>query len=1063
MKRIFSSVFIFMLIFTLSSCGSKEKKEDEKPEYKEQVKQEISVEKGGMLKTSDESVSIEVPGGALDSDTTITMTVYDVSNYPEANDKDAEVISAVVEFEPSGIVFKKPVFITMKSLKDVKDKVITAAVYRDSKGEWSYSEHGAAVKISGVDEAGDPIMTTAAGDPIMLSAAGDPIMMSAAGDPIMLSAAGDPIMVTAAGDPIMNSAAGDPIMMTTGHFTAYTFIAVNPKEPVEEPDDDDKDSDDDTSDVEVSEDDDEISDEDDDEISDEDENDIEMSEDDDEISDVETADEDADEPVNDEDGTPVVVDEDENPVVDEDTDTTPVPEPELLVSKVLCTGQTHCTNGESIIECPKEGEEFYGQDAQYVVSKGCIPHKYTIGDLFEEEGATANYQLIDESTGLRWVVFFNNSSVNHEAAEEKCAALTAGGYEWRLPTVKEALSIADHDRYNPAANTFYFSFGGSFWTGTPVADDEEGKFWLYSSDYGYVDPDGYGSAYYTACVSGEEYGKSVEIEVKTIGGDNVGFDSATNLMWAQPSSDNMSWKEALKYCENLTYAGKSDWRVPNKNELLTLIDYSATSYGGYSYFWTSTFMPYYGSEGIFIVDLDGNINYYTPYSDEYEYSVLCVRSDTKPLPEGKTIPYCNESRIAPCEDAATGRVWSSSDYSGIYRDELWWKYKAVQCRESNEGGISQWRIPTIDEIRELLPLYDRLKPDGECKVTTECDDYYNAACFDSGVCSPGNEIIMSSLFDYKGVYISGTMSHQGVESEGLDYSWVVDLTTGSLKSYNKHYGDRSESRCIMDLSIPALPEFPHTDSENHLIWSSLSKYNGYWYDAVRHCKTLNEGGSNNWRVPTIAELNTLVKSDPSSDPDQPNVTGRYSVFSDISTLWSSTYEGELKVFDFMNAYEAGVSDDFYEAKTRCVRSEDAPANVSEIQYPFENIDGLVWSELSEETFYGLYSSRDYCSGLNTLNYGGYSEWRLPRPEELATLIRKSVCTNKSDFNSSNYSATCDIRTFDGYSILGDADIVISEGDYDYVFLYDFAKGSMNRYVSFSGGRVRCVVRVEGQV
>lgn len=873
----------------------------------------------------------------------------------------------------------------------------------------------------------------------------------------MLSAAGDPIMVTAAGDPIMNSAAGDPIMMTTGHFTAYTFIAVNPKEPVEEPDDDDKDSDDDTSDAEVS--------EDDDEISDEDENDIEMSEDDDEISDVETADEDADEPVNDEDGTPVVVDEDENPVVDEDTDTTPVPEPELLVSKVLCTGQTHCTNGESVIECPKEGEDFYGQDAQYVVSKGCVPHKYKIGDLFEEQDAIANYQLIDENTGLRWVLFHNNAGVSHEAAEEKCAALTAGGYEWRLPTAKEALSTADHDRYNPAANAYYFNFGGGFWTSTPVAHSE-GNFWFYSTDYGYVNTDSYSDAYSTACVSGEEYGKSGELEVKTIGGDEVLFDSATNLMWTNPSPEDMYWPEALKTCEDLTYAGYSDWRLPNKNELLTRVDYSATTDENSAYFWTSTFMPWYGYEGIFLVDLAGGYIGNSVFSNDDEdvlFAVTCVRSDSKPLPEGKTIPYCNESRIAPCEDEATGRVWSSSDYNGIYRDELWWKYKAVQCRESNEGGISQWRIPTIDEIRELLPLYDRLKPDGECKVTTECDDYYNAACFDSGVCSPGNEIIMSSLFDYAGIYISGTMSHQGVESEELDYSWVVDLTTGSLKSYKRSSYDKSESRCIMDLSIPVLPEFPYTDPENHLIWSSLSKNNEYWYDAVRYCKTLKEGGSNNWRVPTIAELQTLVKSDTSSDPDQPNLTGRYSVFNDISTLWSSTYDGVLTVFDFMTSDEADVSDDYSDAKTRCVRSEDAPANVSEIQYPFENIDGLVWSELSEETFYDLSPARDYCSGLNALNYGGYSEWRIPRPEELATLIRKSVCTNKSDFNTSNYSATCDIRTFDGYSILGDGDIVISEWDYDYVFLYDFAKGSMMKYYVFPGGRVRCVVRVEGQV
>ena len=233
MRKFLVLVLAFVAVFAVS-CGDKKNG----GAVKEKVSQEISADDGGTISTSDESVTMDIPAGALDSDTKITMTVYESSRY--AVKKGEEVVTTVVECEPSGTVFKKPILIKMTNDTNIVNKLITAAVYDESKGAWSYSGSGKAVMIAGKDAAGDPIMTTAAGNPVSLNEAGDPIMTSAAGDPIMLASAGDPIMVTAAGDPIMNSAAGDPIMMTTGHFTAYTFIALGDDwEGPEKPDDTD--------------------------------------------------------------------------------------------------------------------------------------------------------------------------------------------------------------------------------------------------------------------------------------------------------------------------------------------------------------------------------------------------------------------------------------------------------------------------------------------------------------------------------------------------------------------------------------------------------------------------------------------------------------------------------------------------------------------------------------------------------------------------------------------------------------------------------------------------------
>ena len=1078
MKRILSLISLFVIVFAVASCGGKK----EKPAYEEQVSKEIKAEEGGTVESSDGKTSIEIPAEALDSDTKITMTIYDVSDYAAIPDKigGMKVVSKVVEFEPSGTIFKKPVIITMAAAEAFENKIVSAAVFYEQEGKLSYSEHGA-YGVLGKDAAGDPIMTTAAGDPIMLSdgnlttGAGDPIMNAAAGDPIMMSAAGDPIMTNAAGDPIMNAAAGDPIMMTTGHFTAYTFITIDPKEPVEEPEEPETDED----------------------VTDEDEEPV-VEDDDDPVI------EDDDEPVVDEDEIPdEIVDEDETPDVDEDI---VVPEPPVpVLSKVLCTGQTRCSDGGTIIDCPAEGEDFYGQDSQFVTGKSCVPHKYirqsepvaVEEDPEEGEGTGLRnilhgksnndnvkrgivrngetgetYEFVlDENTGLKWVVFDDWAS--HSEAKSNCAALTYGGHEWRLPTVKEFLSISDHDRFASASNEYYFRNWGNwaYWAAEHnQSSDNENNFWVYNSDEASLmtstsSTQG-GSNWTFACVSGEEYGKvnAEDYEIRTINGHEVVFDTSTNLLWQKASKPVNSWKEALAYCQDLEYAGYSDWRLPDKNELVTLVDYSkadpASSFPGMTSetLLSSTSQVAYGNAaGPIAVKMGSGM--VGGGSDSYDYgenqAARCVRSDTQPLPAGRTIPYCDETRVAPCEDANTHYVWSSADihsnYSHYYRS---WLDKAIECRESNEGGISKWRLPTVDEVRTLFPSNEILKTNGECHLTNACmDDEEDDDCFNE-ICSPGNtpsevgrERAMSSLFDYSG-YL--TLTNDSV--------WFVNMSNSSFEPITVNDPELySESRCIKDDSLPNPPAFPYTDSENGLVWSSLSKNRiSYWYDAAKYCTGLVEGGSNNWRVPSMEELWTLVKNCP--DGDCPlSLTGEYSVLGDIGNLWSNVYDGNevhfLKFTTVSESAEYEYGDNF--AKARCVRSLSASENIpeldEELDFPY-TLPDLIWSKVSDKEY--SYSAEEeaiaYCNKLNEEGYGGETEWRLPTTSELATIIDKRVCSNKNDFLTGTTSGRCSQYTFGGYSYFGDMFSLKAQNNY----AFDFVQGWMTSYGS---ARVRCVV------
>jgi hypothetical protein len=82
-------------------------------------------------------------------------------------------------------------------------------------------------------------------------------------------------------------------------------------------------------------------------------------------------------------------------------------------------------------------------------------------------------------------------------------------------------------------------------------------------------------------------------------------DSVTGLQWQDNYSDNgdniksAKWTEAIEYCEGLGLDG-GGWRLPNKKELLSLVDYtefspsidSAFAYITSYYYWSSTTHAY---------------------------------------------------------------------------------------------------------------------------------------------------------------------------------------------------------------------------------------------------------------------------------------------------------------------------------------------------------------------------------------------------------------------------------------------------------------------------------------
>lgn len=273
--------------------------------------------------------------------------------------------------------------------------------------------------------------------------------------------------------------------------------------------------------------------------------------------------------------------------------------------RIAGTGQTNAYNNSGIISTPDDGQSFFGQNANY---PGNVPSYTDNGDG----------TITDNITGLMWEKSperNNDGTINYydkmtyATALSSASACRTGNYnDWRLPTIKELYSLIMYygAEPNPTAtsqgnavpyiNTDYFDFAygdiNSASHGSTenerLIDAQYATSTLYvsttmggtSTMFGVNFADGRIKGYPANnrkkyCVlyvrNNSAYGSNDFLN----NNDGTITDKATNLMWMQEDSKTtMLWEDALKYAEGFTFAGHSDWRLPDTKELQSLLDYS---------------------------------------------------------------------------------------------------------------------------------------------------------------------------------------------------------------------------------------------------------------------------------------------------------------------------------------------------------------------------------------------------------------------------------------------------------------------------------------------------------
>jgi hypothetical protein len=315
-----------------------------------------------------------------------------------------------------------------------------------------------------------------------------------------------------------------------------------------------------------------------------------------------------------------------------DTDTpTETPTPVGL----LQTGQTACWDTAGTpIACAGTG-----QDGE--LQRG-LPRAYT---------DNGDGTISDETTGLMWEVKVDDGGLHDRdnlyswdqafAFVQSLNSANYAGYDdWRLPNVNELLSLADyangeHDVAPPLAGPCAPGCGpgscscdvqSGAWTSTSFLDpvDPPNKaraVWggllyvsLKSAVAGVRAVRGTGKILRTgqsecwdsaggsiACAGTGQDGELQQGLARSYAdnGDGTITDFVSGLMWEMKGTvPGYTWDQAFAYVESLNtshYAGYSDWRMPNINELTSITDYGHTTpaldpifipYGGWP--WSAT-------------------------------------------------------------------------------------------------------------------------------------------------------------------------------------------------------------------------------------------------------------------------------------------------------------------------------------------------------------------------------------------------------------------------------------------------------------------------------------------
>jgi len=248
----------------------------------------------------------------------------------------------------------------------------------------------------------------------------------------------------------------------------------------------------------------------------------------------------------------------------------------------------------------------------------------------------------------------------------------------------------------------------------------------------------------------------------------------------------------------------------------------------------------------------------------------------------------NADREDIWQDPDTGLSWVRT---AAPETVSWWKARDY-CNELELGG-DNWRLPTISELRTLVRNCPKLESGGACQVYDICS---SPSCLGWSSSEPNNscyrcnynsdEVIEICPAEMKSVCDDATLwsATDVTRNNGKASAWVLKFGDDYPRSIHYSYLEsyqKSRAGCVRGTYLDPIAESleqcevvePPTegdtwvDTASKLMWQhSASEHRTLWEDADEYCDALAIAGHDDWRLPTIDDLRTLVRGCPDVEP-----------------------------------------------------------------------------------------------------------------------------------------------------------------------------------------------------
>lgn len=202
---------------------------------------------------------------------------------------------------------------------------------------------------------------------------------------------------------------------------------------------------------------------------------------------------------------------------------------------------------------------------------------------------------------------------------------------------------------------------------------------------------------------GEDNDYTINAPSYTNNGNETVTDNVTGLQWQQADGGEMTYENALLYCDNLVLGGFSDWRLPTKQESMSLMNMDKNNPSlntvyfpntNAEYWWTST-VNFANANSIWITNAGGGTG--PKLKTETisagglkKFHPRAVRNGMTPT----TVTRFTDQGDGTIADAVTQLIWQKAPSASTYT----WEQALVYAESLSLAGVSDWRLPNIKEL-----------------------------------------------------------------------------------------------------------------------------------------------------------------------------------------------------------------------------------------------------------------------------------------------------------------------------------------------------------------------------